>query len=93
MLTNDKFLKVLGEYLKELRIQSHLTQRDIANAMGYTSPQFISNWERGLTAPPISTIRKLLDIYACDPDEVFDFIAGQQLDILRKELLEPLPKN
>lgn len=88
MLTNDLFLKDLGLFLKNKRIEAGLTQKDVAKKMGYTSPQFISNWERGLTAPPLSTIRSLIKLYNLQAQEIFNFIAEAQLDILKKELLE-----
>lgn len=88
MLTNELFLQKLGLYLRDKRTAAQLTQRDIAKEMGYTSPQFISNWERGLTAPPLMTLKKLIKMYKCDAKEVYDFIAEEQLKILRKALLD-----
>ena len=87
MLTDQDFLKALGSFLKEKRQETGLTQKDIATEMGYTTPQFISNWERGLIAPPLTTIKKLITLYKCDPTEVYDFIASAQLRILQSELL------
>ena len=92
MLTDQEFLKNLGTFLKRKRQDAKLTQKDIAQEMGYTTPQFISNWERGLIAPPLPTIKKIITLYKCDADEVYDFIAHAQLRILRAELTEP-PQN
>src|SRR5574344_427565 len=39
-------LKNIGQNLKELRVQSHLSQDDVADKL-YVSRQAISNWESG----------------------------------------------
>lgn len=49
-----------GDFLREKRMKAGLSQKEVALGLGYTTPQFISNWERGLSNPPISSIRKLV---------------------------------
>lgn len=87
MLTDKEFLENFGTFLKNKRVHASLTQRDVADHMGYTTPQFISNWERGLIAPPLQTIRELIDLYGCSAKEVCDFIGDSQLRILKQELI------
>ncbi len=42
-----------GNTLKKWRENAELSQGDLAKKMGYTSPQIVSNWERGIcTVPP-----------------------------------------
>ncbi len=51
--------------LRELREKAGLTQAELAHKIGYTSPQFISNIERGVSSLPPSKfkrISKLLDV-------------------------------
>lgn len=50
----------MNHYLKEKRKQAGLSQRAFANLLGYSSPQFISNWERGLAAPPLSKAKEII---------------------------------
>ena len=40
--------KEFGAYLKSKRTKAQLSQTEVSEALGYTSPQFISNFERGL---------------------------------------------
>lgn len=48
--------------IKTKRIEAGLMQKDLAKKMGYTSPQFISNWERGISKPPLKSVLKLCKI-------------------------------
>lgn len=41
-----------GEILKSAREKSGMAQGELAKKMGYSSPQFISNWERNLCSLP-----------------------------------------
>jgi len=83
----------LSKFLKEKRIQAGLSQGDVAKKLGYTSPQFISNWERGLARPPVTTIRKLAQIYKIDTDEMFDVVLKSTVDDLTVELTEKFYKQ
>ena len=53
----------LGAYLQELRIKKNLTQREVSLRLGYSSAQFISNFERGIAAPPTKKLWELKAIY------------------------------
>ena len=48
----------IGEYLRTQRIAIGLTQASLATRVDVHS-QFVSNWERGLCAPPMDKKRKL----------------------------------
>jgi transcriptional regulator with XRE-family HTH domain len=61
---------ILAAYLRKKRRQAGLTQSDVAKKLGYSSPQFVSNWERGLSDPPVETLRKISDIYNIPLDEI-----------------------
>jgi transcriptional regulator with XRE-family HTH domain len=44
-------MKTLASFLKERRIAAGLSQIDVSRKLGYTSAQFVSNWERGIAKP------------------------------------------
>ena len=67
--------------LKEARQKKALSQRDISERLGYNTPQFVSNWERGLSAPPIESLNQISEILELDvfvvKDYVFNFRANK----------------
>ena len=82
-------IEVLAQFLKEKRVQSGLSQKDVATKLGYTTSQFISNWERGISHPPLNTLRSLSNLYKINPDEMFDVllkatVAQVEVDLKKK---------
>lgn len=63
---------VLAEFLKQKRVTAGLSQRDVADKLGYSTPQFISNWERGVSHPPISALKKLGELYKVSAEDLFE---------------------
>jgi transcriptional regulator with XRE-family HTH domain len=79
----------LAQFLKEKRVGMGLSQKDVADKLGYSTSQFISNWERGVSHPPLHTLRKLSDLYKISADEMFSVllkttIAQVETDLKRK---------
>ena len=76
---------MMSEFLKEKRARVGLTQSEVASKLGYSSPQFVSNWERGLASPPVFVLRDLTKLYKVGADEMFSVLmAGVETD-LRQE--------
>lgn len=67
----------LAIFLKEKRIEAGLTQSQVAGKLGYSSPQFISNWERGLANPPVFILRDLTKMYKVPADEMFSLLMAE----------------
>ena len=81
--------KQLAELLKQKRIRAGLSQRDVSDALGYSTPQFISNWERGISTPPMDAIPKLAEIYLSDIEDlgsaIIEFaVADYRAQLVRK---------
>ena len=77
--------KELGHYLREKRIKKDLTQVDVAEKLGYRS-QFIANWERGASSPPIEALKKLIGIYGISQKEIMNTLCGLQSDYWKRNL-------
>jgi len=87
-------LRTLGAFLSVARTEAKLTQKSVATSLGYSSAQFISNWERGLSQPPAGVIAKIVDLYRVDVEDyiyalsVFHTeIAKEESRFIRKEVL------
>ena len=76
----------LAKYLKEKRMASGKTQKEVAVVMGYTTPQFVSNWERGLISPPLSSISKIAELYGLTDSEIRKKLEEVVLAALKREL-------
>lgn len=77
---------VLGEYLQTKRAKAGLSQGDVATKLGYSSPQFISNFERGLCAPPLNKLKMLVQLYDMSGEEVMKLMMKEHEKHLRKHL-------
>ena len=70
--------------LKEMRIKSRLSQREVANLLDMAQPHYC-RWEQGKMFPNAKQIIKLCDIFKCSPNDLFGFrgiheIVGQAID-------------
>lgn len=74
MLTRSREAEVFGAHLRELRTARALTQAQLADRCRSNVP-FISNLERGLTAPSLAMLLRLAEALDCrvvELVEVFD---------------------
>lgn len=62
----------LGQFLKKARVSRNLSQTKVAGKLGYKSAQFISNWERGVSTPPVKVLRVLADLYDLSESAVLE---------------------
>jgi transcriptional regulator with XRE-family HTH domain len=90
MKVPDSAKKGLGLYLQDKRIEAGLTQAQVATHLGFSSPQFVSNWERGLAFPAFDTLPVLAKLYKIPAGEFIDALAETYQKALadyRKELV------
>jgi transcriptional regulator with XRE-family HTH domain len=80
----------LGFYLKEKLINKNITQAEVARVLGYTSPQFVSNMERGLCNPPLDALKKLTKLYGISNKEIEEKIIQVLLASYQQELRKKL---
>lgn len=77
----------LGQFLKIKREGVGLSQGYVARKLKYTSPQFVSNWERGISCPPIKILRTLSELYKVSADELFELVVKHSLQQIKVSLL------
>jgi transcriptional regulator with XRE-family HTH domain len=80
--------KGFGRYLREKRRDAGLSQQNAASALGYSSPQFISNLERGTCPVPLNRIRQFIDLYKIDHDEFVSRFLNEQ-EIMLRQYIQP----
>lgn len=77
---------MLADFLKEKRVAAGLSQKDVADKLGYSTPQFISNWERGVSHPPINALKKLGEMYKVSADELFEVTLNTTIQDVSQDL-------
>lgn len=87
MITYDR--KKMGQTLRQKRVAADFTQAEAARSLGYTSPQFLSNIERGISVVPIETLGKLIRLYEFDGVAVVNLIMLGEEEALRRVLKKP----
>lgn len=76
-----------GTWIKEARKAAGLSQRDISKKLGYTSPQFVSNWERSYSHPPKYAVIKLSKALGVDVNAIKEKIYADKAEQLKQEWL------
>ena len=62
----------IGQKIKDLRKENHVTQRALAKYLCITS-QAISKWENGHTLPEVNMLPRIADMFGVSMDELFDY--------------------
>ncbi|MES2801065.1 MAG: helix-turn-helix transcriptional regulator [Bdellovibrionota bacterium] len=76
----------LGQYLREMRLSSNLTQAELAEKLGNVHVQFISNWERGLCAPPNHCFQKLIQILDLNREKLVKVMLADSKKIISEKV-------
>jgi transcriptional regulator with XRE-family HTH domain len=83
--------RVVGRFLREKRVKAGLTQWDVAHHLQYSTAQFISNWERGVSLPPLEALPKLAALFEVPGREIIDAMhqyQEQMLKLSKKQLVD-----
>ncbi|WP_413290772.1 helix-turn-helix domain-containing protein [Bdellovibrio sp. HCB337] len=80
-----KHKEMLAKFIKESRIEAGLTQEELATALGYSTPQFISNWERGVSQPPVNTLILLARLLEVNKDELCSLLLAMKIEELTED--------
>ena len=86
-------MSTLGKILKEKRKKIGASQAEVAKKLGYSSPQFISNWERWLSAPPVTSLRTLASLYKISPENLFQIYLKTTLKMVETDIRRKFSKR
>jgi transcriptional regulator with XRE-family HTH domain len=78
--------EAFGTMLAQARVNAGISQIALAKKMGYSSPQYVSNWERGICGPPLDKLHVLSKSLRINPEIILDMILTETEDYLRSEL-------
>ncbi|MBC7743372.1 MAG: helix-turn-helix transcriptional regulator [Bdellovibrionaceae bacterium] len=81
-----KTYKHLGQVVKDFRAKAHLTQKDLAEKLGYNIPQFISLMENGHSKIPLNVLGELISFLKIPEKMVLDIL----LETYKKEAREQI---
>jgi transcriptional regulator with XRE-family HTH domain len=70
----ERNYRPVGDYLRKSRTRAGLTQRQVADTLGYSSSQFISNFEAGISVPPLRKLVMLEQLYRIDLHELMEIV-------------------
>ncbi len=79
----------LGSYIKRTRLAKGYSQSELASTLGYTSPQFISDWERGVSTPPVKRLPELSKALNVKADTLFKLLVS----LATEQLVSSLSKE
>ena len=83
----------LGKLLKDKREKAGFSQAEVSKKLGYSSPQFVSNWERGLSTPPVVSLRAIAQLYKISPDNLFQVYLKSTLKQIEADLRKKFSKR
>jgi transcriptional regulator with XRE-family HTH domain len=79
-----KNTRINGNQWKTLRERAGLTQREVSDTLGYSTPQFISNVERGRCRFPVQKLPKIKKLYRLSTDQILDLFLTEERSSLLK---------
>ncbi|MNJ94826.1 helix-turn-helix protein [compost metagenome] len=75
-----------SELIKTARNKKGLSQGDLATALGYSTPQFISNWERGVSAVGIHDIPLLSKLIGVSQKRLINAVTAFKISKVTKSI-------
>lgn len=83
----------VSKFLKDARAKARLTQWDVARNLKFTTAQFVSNWERGVSYPSPDSYVQLAQVLRVPLKRLINVIYAEQemkLKTQKKALLKQL---
>lgn len=78
----------LKDLIKKKRMEKGYSQVSLAKALGYSSGQFVSNWERGESYPPVDRLAKMSLLFELEKEELIHLFLKEYSDSKEKEYMK-----
>lgn len=76
----------LGQLIKDYRQKANLTQKELAEKLGYDIPQFLSLMENGHSKIPLNILGKIIDLLGIPEKKVLNALTAAY----REEVMEQI---
>jgi transcriptional regulator with XRE-family HTH domain len=76
---------MISEIIRNKRENLGLTQADLGKKLKYHG-QFISDWERGVSTPPVKALKKLIKVLGADKDAIISALLADYRNNLEGHL-------
>lgn len=86
MAKSKASVDLLADFLQKKRIAAGFSQFDVSTKLGYSTPQFVSNWERGVSHPPINALKRIAQLYNVSAEEIFEVVLAQKIQEVTRDL-------
>ena len=70
-----------------------MSQGDVSKTLGYDTPQFISNWERAVSYPPIEVLKKLAHMYGVSAQEMYNVVEEAMIERTRLKMTNQFKRS
>lgn len=80
--------KHFGGWFLTKRTEAEKSQRDIAKGMAYGTPQFVSNWERGVSLPPLKDAPQIAGLLKIPGKEILAQLELCELALVQAKFRE-----
>lgn len=85
---NQKKEVQLPGRLKQWRQRSGLTQTELSKLLGYKTSQFVSNWEKGRSSPPLDVVSHLIEIFGVSQGEFVEVMLHDTRLMMEKKIAD-----
>lgn len=83
----------MAQFIRKMRLSRGYTQIALAKKLGYSTSQFVSNWESGRSSPPLDALAQLIEILDVDQKEVVDILMNETHEYISRRLKRSKTKS
>lgn len=84
-MSEQDFLQIIGTNIKLLLAENHMTQMELAKAIG-VSQASITNWANGIKSPRIDKIDAICEVFRCSRSDILQVRSTDEGERLAQEL-------
>lgn len=74
----------LNQFLRQARVDAGLTQLELSRSLGFVSPQYVSNYERGLCRPGLKSFKALANALGIPVKKLIEAEMKEHRDKIRR---------